>query len=150
MERQTRATRILYLIFVLVGLAAIVPGVHQWDRDREFARQAATTEAVTVGYSSDLTPAERRKTYVTEHYARELEYTVDGRTYSHKETSYKLTDIPSLGEKVTIFYDPEHPSNSTTEPSGDRQIGLAIVLSGAFWAAIWAAVLWRGRTATRK
>ncbi|BDD80292.1 hypothetical protein TPB0596_00550 [Tsukamurella pulmonis] len=137
------------VVFVVVGLGAVVPGIFQWRQDQAFLRNSVAAEGVVVGYATD--ERTQTKTYQTTKYQREIEYEARGRTYRRMESGTS-TSVPTLGDHVTVYYDNEDPANAVVDTLGRRWMGQAIVLSGVFWAGLWLAVLVvlgrRGRAAT--
>jgi len=98
-------------------------------RDHLIARREQTTSGVIIAHLP------------SEHNSYKFEFKVQSRTFIG--TTFKIPsppDSPQLGKKVTVFYDPDNPSNSeicSFEILGEDQNGPIIACLGAFVGALF-------------
>ncbi|MGL6234319.1 MAG: DUF3592 domain-containing protein [Segniliparus sp.] len=125
--------------FIAVGAVFAIVGVFLWQHDRKFLAEAVETQGVVVDYSTDRsTDVKTNSVSVT--YKREVQYTANNTAYRARELGAS-SNVPQLGEKVTVYYDPKNPGHAMVDTLGRSSGGLLFLAAGLLWALLWVAVL---------
>lgn len=94
------------ILFFIIGAVLFTAGCYWIASDMNFKSNAETTEAVITDID-----VHRRTGGKIERRAI-VEYTVDGTLYETMLSEYKSGMY--VGQKITVYYDPEHPGNVKT------------------------------------
>lgn len=108
-EYNPKQTRNIAWIALILGIFALIYGIVTVVDYNEKNKIYREIEARVVGY--DTTTSTDEDGYTKTLYASILEYTVDGQSYKFTEKSYSMNK-ESIGERVTIKYDPENPKEA--------------------------------------
>ena len=108
-EYNPKQTRNAAWIALILGIFTLIYGIVTVVDYNEKNKTYREIEARVVGY--DTTTSTDEDGYTKTLYASILEYIVDGQSYKFTEKSYSMNK-ESIGERVTIKYDPENPKEA--------------------------------------
>lgn len=115
---MNRKTAIGFLVF---GIIVLVLGIYMnFFKGKDYVETTATItkiEEIDLGTDADGDPEYDHKVYV--------KYTVDGKEYSGESDFYQSSY--NEGDEITIFYNPDDPSQITGDSKG---FGIYVIVVG--------------------
>lgn len=132
-SRKTSKTRLFVVLFmVLLGAGIIIGAVIYKNTAEERMKTWPPVNAVVVSYEcKEFTDDDGFSDY---RYFRIVEYEVDGRKYRATD-SESYVSPPALGNSVTVYYNPEKPSECIFGAGSTLAYIVAYVVGGVFAAA---------------
>lgn len=122
-EYSPKQSRNLAWIALILGIAALIYGIVTIVDYNEKSKVYRDIEARVVDYDTSTSTDEDG--YTRTLYASILEYTVNGETYKFKEKSYSMNK-ESIGEKITIKYNPENPKGAMESFGGSYLLAILV------------------------
>lgn len=116
-------TVIFGILFVIIGIASIIYGVYAFNNRNEKAKNYIDIEASVIDHDSQH-DSEGSVTY-----APIVEYTVDGKKYKAKSTTYS-SSVKPIGSKIYLKYNPTNPNEVIFV--GDFGVIIFIIVGGVF------------------
>lgn len=128
-------------IFAIVGLVMIVLGIFLTIETSEFRKTAieTTAEVISVGRDTDTDGDIHYNVYVS--------YNVGNEVY---ESSYSTSSYTREGSSITVYYDPENPTDMRTSTS--NLFGIIMSVMGIVFSVIGLGLLFNklNKNATKK
>ena len=131
MQKTIIKSIILSIIFILVGIVSIFLGMNKVNEYKEKKGSYTEVNATVVGYD-DTGLTDDDEAYIV------YEYSVGGVKYRTKSVE-PTTNLPSIGDTVTILYNPSNPNEIIS--SGGPNYTILIV--GIVFSAVGLLALFR-------
>ena len=126
---------LLVTILASIGILFLIGGIFAYKTSIDFEREAlkaeATIEDITTSYSYDSDGDKKTNHDVL------VQFVVDGQIYEGALGSYNSS--MHIGDKITIYYDPEDPNDF--RPENESVIGVIFSIVGAAFLGIAIVIL---------
>ena len=125
-------------ILIAAGIFLMISGIANADRlEKQYKACTATTEGIVTDVKTKRTTSKtgKRRTTKTTYY-NVYDYEVDGVKYNDTEQYGSSKQTHSIGDKITVHYDPNEPAvnftkdNSSSMKAGSIAAGCMLIFGG--------------------